>query len=274
MLQIAELTVYPIKSCRGTSVRSSQVEPRGLIHDRLFMLVDWQGQFLTQREYPKLALVQPTIAGDSIALSAPGLSDISFTPQTTASAANEKLEVTIWDDNCQAIDQGRTVAEWFTEYLSLPCRLVRFAEEHPRRVDPRYAVTPADRVSFSDGFPLLVTTRASLHELNQRIGGHLAMDRFRPNIVIDGCEAYTEDGWPAIRVGELEIRLVKPCARCTITTVDQTTTERGKEPLATLARYRQHPTLGVLFGQNGIPLSSGSIAVGAEVTVPTAEAVR
>jgi uncharacterized protein YcbX len=207
-------------------------------------------------------------------LSAPGLPAISFAPQSAASAAHELLEVTVWDDSCRGIDQGQPVADWFTEYLSLPCRLVRFADDYPRRVDPRYAVTPTDRVAFSDGFPLLVTSRASLQELNQRLDEQLAMDRFRPNLVIDGCAAYAEDSWPAIRVGSLEIRFVKPCARCAITTVDQSTAERGKEPLATLARYRQHPALGVLFGQNGIPLSSGSIAVGDEVIVPTAAAAR
>ncbi len=265
VLRVSALNVYPIKSCRGIQLSSSDVTTRGLRDDRLFMVVNWQGEFVSQREYPSMALIELQAVGSEWRLSAPGLPPLQFQPSTTG----ESLEVVVWSDYCQATDQGTAVSDWFSKYLNLPCRLVRISDHHPRLVDRNYAVSPTDQVGFADGFPLLLISTASLADLNDRLGTELSMDRFRPNIVIEGCAPYEEDYWKRIRIGSWECDVVKPCARCTITTVDPLTAVRGKEPLLTLAKYRQLPPLGVIFGQNAIPRGAGRIAVGDDVIAMT-----
>lgn len=267
---VSELVIYPIKSCRGTFVSSAQVESRGLMGDRLLMLVNWQGEFLTQREYPRLALVHPQLHGSQITLHAPGMTSMTFEPHTDGNS----MDVSIWSDSCTGVDQGRPLADWFSEYLTLPCRLVRISETQRRLVDPNYAVDVADHVAFSDGFPILVISNESLQDLNRRLMEPLPMNRFRPNIVVTGCTPYAEDRWGRIQIGSLMYRVVKPCARCTITTIDQLTGISSKEPLATLATYRRVPDFGVIFGQNVIPESAGAISVGDAVIAPIDEGAR
>ena len=262
-LRVVGLYVYPVKSCKGRAVSASQVTRRGLLDDRLYMLVNWQGEFVTQREYPRLAFVDAWASNGELRLTAPQMPELSLQPVTCGPLVN----VSIWSDECQAIDQGSAVSDWFSKYLDFPCRLVRMSDSHPRSVDSSYAQAADDNVSFADGFPILVTSTASLVDLNSRVGMPLVMERFRPNLVIEGCEPYAEDHWRRLRIGEWECRLVKPCARCKITTIDPSTALVGKEPLITLATYRRLPPLGVVFGQNAIPLGSGSISLGDSVEV-------
>jgi uncharacterized protein YcbX len=260
-ITVTELNVYPIKSCRGVSVREASLDARGLVGDRLMMVVDEDGEFLTQRDLPRLALVAPSWQGMTLELSAAGMPPLAV----ATSDVGERRSVRVWNDRCTAVDQGNEAAEWLSSFLGVNCRLVRMADEHVRRVDQRYAMRPSsDQVNFADGYPLLIISEGSLADLNSRLPEQVPMNRFRPNIVVAGCAPYAEDGWRSLRVGDVVFDVVKPCARCVLTTVNQTTGRAGKEPLATLATYR---TLNgkVMFGQNLIHATTGRIHVGDEV---------
>ena len=249
MITLSALHYYPIKSCAGTSVKRTQAAERGLINDRDFMLVDADNHFLTQREYARMALIKPMLRDGLLTVLAPGMAALTVDPMEYA----ETREVVVWDDTCRAHDMGNMAADWFSTYLGTTARLVYQDHSQKRRVDPRYAPHDIDEASFSDGFPFLLISEASLADLNARLETPLPMNRFRPNLVVAGCEPFAEDTWKRIRIGTLELAIVKPCARCAITTTDQQTAERGKEPLATLASFRR--TLGnskVMFGQNVI----------------------
>jgi uncharacterized protein YcbX len=183
--------------------------------------------------------------------------------------ARPTSRVTIWYDEAEAVDQGAEAADWLSQFLGVEARLVRIAEDYFRPVSSRYAVSSQDQVSFADGYPILLASQESLDELNSRMQSSLPMNRFRPNLVVQGCEPFAEDGWKRIRIGEVELALVKPCARCVVTTHDQITGERtGKDPLATLAKFRNFGRKA-MFGMNVIPVSLGEISVGAEVEVLT-----
>jgi len=253
---------YPIKSCRGTPLAEAVVGFRGIVADRHWMVVDATGNFLSQRELPRMALIGPRLSGGAMEVSAPGMRALTVRIGNEGSPA----EVTVWDDRCAARDEGDDAAVWLTAFLGVPCRLVRMRDDEIRRVDQTYA-GPGDQVGFADGFSFLLTSRASLDELNRRLPSPLPMNRFRPNIVIDGVEPFEEDGWKHIRIDGITFTVAKPCARCAITTTDQNTAERSKEPLRTLATFRQVPGKGVMFGQNLIHDRPGVLHVGAVVEV-------
>jgi uncharacterized protein len=255
--RVTGLYVYPVKSCAGISLTQAEIGPRGILHDREFMLVSPAGEFLTQRELPALALVRPALEAGGVCLEAPGMPALRVTPTD----AGPRTEVTIWRNRVVAVDQGALVAEWFTTYLSLPVRLMRLPADSVRPVDPQFAPGPEDQVGFADAFPLLLISGESLDDLNTRLAEELPMNRFRPNVVVRGAGAYAEDGWAEVRVGQVTCHVVKACARCVITTTDQRTATRGVEPLATLASYRRVPR-GVLFGQNLIHTAPGRLALG------------
>jgi hypothetical protein len=262
MIDVSTLYIYPIKSCRGTAVSSATLDARGLIGDRRFMIVDDHGRFLSQRELPRMALISPAIVDGVVTLAAPGA------PSLDVPIADDgpRRDVVVWQDQCAAIDQGDAAGEWLGDFLQVTCRLVRLADYAVRRVDPAYATQPNDQVSFADGYPLLLIGEASLADLNARLPAPLPMNRFRPNVVVRGSAPYAEDAWGTVRIGAVRASVVKPCARCTTTTVDQETAERGKEPLRTLATYRRAAHGGVLFGQNLIHAELGTIHVGDPVT--------
>lgn len=264
-MRVSQVNIYPIKSCAGVSLDAALISNIGFVNDRRWLLVDSDNHFLTQRELPRMALIQPAVADDCLRLSAPGIGGIEL----AVDQPGERIGVSVWKDSgIGAIDQGDQVAEWFSTFLGHDCRLVRFAEDAVRPVSPKYAPRPTDRVGFADGFPFLIISEASLVDLNSRLETPLLMNRFRPNIVVADTEPYAEDTWRAIRVGEVEIDVVKPCARCAITTTDQATAARGKEPLATLATYRIGQNGGAMFGQNAIHRTSGgTIHVGDPVSV-------
>ncbi|HLH62991.1 MAG TPA: MOSC domain-containing protein [Ktedonobacteraceae bacterium] len=260
---VSELNVYPIKSCAGITLETARIGPRGFYHDRAYMLVDPLGYFITQREQPRMALITPALAGDgALRLQAPGMQAMTITPFR----AGKRREVFIWDDSCVAVDQGDDIAAWFSAFLDTACRLVRLPEDATRPVDPRYAISQRDEVGFADGFPFLLITRASLDDLNARLKQPIPMNRFRPNIVVQNTSPYAEDTWRTIRIRDITFHIVKPCARCEIPTTDQTTAERGKEPLKTLSTYR-HAVRGVMFGQNLIHEQQGRIRLGDAVEI-------
>lgn len=263
MITISSLVYYPIKACRGIEVESAMVERMGLQHDRRMMVVTPEGGFLTQREFPRLALVTPKLGDGTLELSAPGYDLLQIELQKTG----VPMAVDVWEDEgVQAIDQGAQAAAWFSDWLGIEVRLVHFAEGYLRRVDPAYAVTTQDHTGFADGFPILLTSEEGLQDLNARLETPVPMERFRPNLVVRGCEPFAEDTWNRIRLGDVELAVVKPCARCVVTTIDKNTLEKSREPLKTLGNYRRH-RLGAIFGQNVIPLNEGPLRLGMVVEV-------
>lgn len=248
--------VYPIKSCAGFPVGQWDATATGFRHDRRWMLVDDDGAFLSQRRLPRMALIRTRLADDQLLVSAPGMPplDLPLQPEGPRTLAS------VWGDAVEVLRAGKDADGWFSGFLSVPCRLVFMPEDSVRPVDLAYS-RAGDRASLSDGFPFLLVSAASLDDLNARMPEPLPMDRFRPNLVVEGCGPYAEDGWSRVRIGEVEFRVVKPCARCAITTTDQKSAGRGKEPLRTLATYRKVGS-DVLFGQNLIPDSQGTLRTG------------
>jgi uncharacterized protein YcbX len=263
MVQVSNLTYFPIKACRGFDVPASDVERRGLMHDRHMMVVTTEGECLTQREYPKLALVTPTLSDGVITLTAPGFDSLQFAVQSEG----HTWPVNIWKSKgVNAVDQGDDAANWFADWLDADVRLVHVANGIQRRVNESYAIHEDDHTGFADGYPILIASEGSLADLNSRLEKPLPMNRFRPNIVVKDCEPFAEDTWKQIKIGDVELALVKPCARCVVTTIDKDTLEKSKEPLKTLEKYRRHE-LGAIFGVNVIPLTSGRLEVGMDVQV-------
>lgn len=279
-MHISEINIYPIKSLKGISVDSALVEPRGLQHDRRWMLTDIDGKFMTQREFPRMAAMSVWIEedGSGLGVAAQRFGDVfvPFEPDTV-----NKPQVTIWQSVCEGEVYGAALNEWFSDVLGTACQLVYMPDDTQRSVNSRFD-RGGEIVSFADGYPLMVLGEASLAELNSRLAEPLPMNRFRPNIVVSGSDAYSEDDWSKISIGDAAFRGTKPCERCVITTVDQSRGEfDGKDPLKTLATYRlakdvmpeRLESLGVtpnavLFGQNLIPETPGAtIDVGDEVKI-------
>ena len=268
---LSKLIYYPIKACRGHEVEVTNVGRMGLEHDRRMMVVTPEGRFLTQRDYPKLALVTPSVSDEVLTLVAAGTDSISTPILTTGPA----IPVNIWQSkDVQAVDQGESAAEWFSSWLGESVRLVHIADGYIRRINEKYVVHADDHTGFADKYPILLVSEESLIDLNARLKKPVSMDRFRPNVVLSGCEPFAEDTWSRIRIGEadaepggsVELAVVKPCARCVVTTIDKETLEKSKEPLKTLASYRTVDG-GVMFGQNVIPLNEGRLRSGMNVEV-------
>jgi hypothetical protein len=263
MITVSTLTYYPIKACRGFDVSSSSVERMGLENDRRMMVVTPEGDFLTQREHPRLALVAPALEGESVTLSAPGFDSLRIALRKSGTPT----PVNIWKSkNVHAIDQGAEAATWFSDWLGQSVRLVHFEDGFIRKVSAEYAINPEDRTGFADGYPILIISEESLQDLNSRLDSAIPMNRFRPNLVVKGCEPFAEDAWKRIRIGGVEMALVKPCARCVVTTIDKETLAKSKEPLKTLGKFRKHK-LGAIFGMNTIPLNEGKIEIGMSMEV-------
>ncbi|AUY48688.1 MOSC N-terminal beta barrel domain-containing protein [Streptomyces sp. CB01881] len=279
-MQLTGLHVYPVKSMYRLSPESARVEPWGLLGDRRWMLADPTGRFVSQRENAALGQIRTKLADDgTLTLTAPGGSRIEV-PAPAVAAGDPLAEVEVWGARFSAAEAAKEAHLWIAEHLG-DYRLVHLDDPRARPADPAFS-SPGDTVSMADGFPLLLTSTGSLDELNALIaedhpGGHevLPMERFRPNVVVDGAEPWAEDGWRRIRIGALTFKVVKPCGRCVITTTDQESGERrGPEPLRTLARH--HKLLKkAAFGQNLIPERPagtegdvlGTLRIGDEVEV-------
>jgi uncharacterized protein YcbX len=263
MITVSNLIYYPIKACRGFEVESACIERMGLENDRRMMVVTPEGEFLTQREHSRLALVTPKLQSGMLELSAPGTDSLQLGIQTTGTP----WLVNVWKSKgVHAIDQGEEAANWFSDWLGTPVRLVHIADGYKRIVNEQYAVHEDDHTGFADGYPILLASEEGLQDLNSRLESPVPMNRFRPNLVVRGCEPFAEDTWNRIRIGDVELAVVKPCARCEVTTIDKETLERSKEPLKTLGKYRKQK-LGAIFGQNVIPLNEGRIQAGMTVEV-------
>jgi uncharacterized protein YcbX len=250
MITIARIFTYPVKSCRGIEHRSARLTSAGLEHDREWMFVTPGGRFLTQRELPALARVAVQVGDEALRLAADGAGSVAVGLDGTGPS----LEVNVWGDRVAAIDQGDAVAGWASDLLGREVRLVRF---HPgaRRPSSREWTGAVEALTrFTDGYPLLVVSYASLDDLNSRLQEPMPVDRFRPNLVLDGLSPYGEDALGDLVADGVRLRVVKPCTRCVITTTDQATgTVQGEEPIRTLRGYRWDAQLkGVTFGQNTI----------------------
>jgi uncharacterized protein YcbX len=256
---IQDIFIYPIKSLGGIRLTEAKVEERGFQFDRRWMLVDPKGVFLTQRTQTQMALLQVELGETGlIVFDKRNPEDTLQIPYNQIS--DQEIEVEIWDDRVLATIVDPVLDTWFSDKLGMPCHLVIMQESTQRKVSPKYAVND-ESVSFADGMPYLILGQESLNDLNSRLEKPVTMDRFRPNIVFSGGQSYVEDSWKKIRIGAVEFQVVKPCARCVLTTIDQETGLQGKEPLKTLAGYR---TIGnkVYFAQNMVALETGTIRIG------------
>lgn len=262
-MKVKSLHIYPVKSCRRVDLGRGEIVDTGFVNDRRWMLVDENGVFLTQRKFPKMALIRAE-ARERLELS---FADQSFALPLYTEEFGQRT-VKVWESECLARDYGDPVAEALSDFLGAPVRLVTMDKDETRAITSSKAMQK-DVLSFADGFPFLLTNQASLDELNRRLPEPIPMTRFRPNIVIEGAEAFAEDRWKKIRIGRAEFFLPKACVRCNITAVDQETGRRHPtEPLKTLAEFRMEDRK-ILFGQNlqHDHASGRTVAVGDAVEV-------
>lgn len=267
---IAALHVYPVKGCRPLPAAHVRVDATGFatrgVGDREWMVVERDGRFVTQREYPRLALVDVSADEVALRLAAPPAAPLDL-PLTASGAIRE---VVVWRSAVRGIDAGDAAAAWLSDWLEADVRLVRFDRTLPRLCNPDFAGASGAHTMFVDGYPVLVIGSASLADLNARLTARgspaLPISRFRPNLVLDGLDPYAEDHLDEIVAGDVVLRCVKPCVRCQVTTTDQGTAQVGIEPLRTLAGYRMNDRMGgVTFGVNAIVVAGGELATGDDV---------
>lgn len=267
-LTVSAINLYPVKSLGGISRNTAQLDFTGLRDDRRYMVVKPDGTFVTQRSHPQMALVATTLQNQQLRLESFGLESIKI-PAT--SAVMHRLTTTVWGDKVPAIDLGDAIANWLTQAIDEECRLVAFPANATRQCNIAYS-KPGDHTHFADAYPLLIVSRASLDDINQRLADKgdptvISMHRFRPNIVVDGCDAFAEDDWQQLSINNLPVRIVAPCARCSVPTVDpETGVIAGPEPIHTLASYRQRDAQ-IFFGVNAVAEREGRISVGDVVTL-------
>jgi len=263
-MHVTDVFLYPVKSLRGFAVPSAEIDALGFVGDRRFLVVDANGQFLTQRTLPQMALIETALTARDLVLRGPHGGSCAV--PLRASAPAELITVRIWkSEGLLAEDCGVEVAVWLSDILRFPCRLVRIGEKFRRDLVKPGKSRPGEVVNFADGYPFMILSDATLADLNRRLDEPLPMNRFRPSFVVTGCDAFAEDTWQRFRVGTATFRTAGSCARCIVTTTNQATAERGKEPLRTLAMYRRSPddATDVNFGQNLIHDSkTGTVRVG------------
>lgn len=260
-LTLSEIWIYPIKSLAGIRVKHARVKPKGLEHDRRWMLIDETGRFITQREHPQMALFDLSIQDQRIIIiNRKNSLQLSIPVSVTTGHEHQS---TIWDDAVTTVEPDTAYSAWFSDQLNIKCRLVFFPENNIRNVDPKY-VFNNEQVSLADGYPFLIIGKSSLQDLNNRLEIPVEMKRFRPNFVFTGGQPFEEDSWKNFKIGSGMFKGVKKCARCVLTTVDPETGTRGREPLFTLSQYRKIENK-IFFGQNVIALSENQINEGDEI---------
>ena len=259
-MHIQDIYIYPIKSLGGIRLENARLMEKGFENDRRFMLADKNGRFLSQREHPRMALLQTDLVDKGIAVySKQEPENKTLIPLPFKPKKNREILVTIWEDKVKAQLADESISSWFSDFLGQACKLVYMPHASRRQLKPKYTVN-GEAVSFADGMPYLLISQASLDDLNSRLKEPVSMNRFRPNIVISGGTAFQEDEWDVIQVGDARFKITKPCARCVVTTIDQQSGQKSKEPLTTLATYRQKNGK-VMFGQNMLLLEGDQISV-------------
>ena len=266
---LSEINIYPIKSLRGISLNEAKIERRGLQFDRRWMLIDENNRFLTQREFPKMATLIPEIKNDGLCVSNGKNNQIKIPFEFRF---EKKERVRIWRNGCRAEIYNDSINQFFCDALQTKCRLAFMPDETKRKVNYWYKISPDDHVSFADGYPFLLIGENSLGDLNEKLKDPVPMNRFRPNFVVSGSEAFAEDGWKTIKIGGAIFHVVKPCARCVITTIEQSKgVKTGVDPLKSLASFRipkRSVKKKILFGQNLIPENEGeNLRVGDKIEV-------
>ena len=260
---LSQINIYPIKSLGGISLQSAIVEERGLQYDRRLVLVDEQNMFFTQRLHPKMALLRVEINNDLLTIKHKQnkLSPLTIHP---IPYVDEEVNVQIWKDNVAALKYNSDVNDWFTEAIGIKCSLVYMPDSTRRKVNPEYVSNKI--VGFADGYPFLIIGEESLNDLNKRLEEPVPMNRFRTNFVFSGGNAFDEDNWKTIKIGDLVFHSVKQCPRCVITTIDQNNGLKSKDPLKTLAEFRQKDNM-VMFGMNLVAEGIGNVSVGDEIKI-------
>ena len=261
-LRVSEITRYPVKSLGGETLDTVEVGLLGPAWDRRWMVVDREGVYLSQRSEPRLALARSSIAPGQLVIETDAQETLHLPLEPDR---GETLRARVWSDTVEAIAMSGAASEWFSDFLHRRCELVYLPEARGRALSPDYGQA-SDRTSLTDGYPFLIIGQASLDHLNARLETPVPMNRFRPNLVIEGADPFAEDHWTHIRVGDLPFRVVKPCARCVVTTTDQSSAERSPEPLKTLATFRSFDGK-IMFGMNAIHDGSGRIDVGAQIDI-------
>ncbi|MEP6590257.1 MAG: MOSC N-terminal beta barrel domain-containing protein [Gemmatimonadota bacterium] len=263
-MHVASLYRYPIKGCRGHALDTTVLDALGFERDRRLMLVDPSGRFVSQREEPLLATLEPELDGNRLTVRVAGAKPLLI----EIDPSGHEVGVSVWGQEFQAVDQGERAAEWFSDAVGSALRLVWYGPSSRRLIDPTYSPRADAATAFTDGYQVLVVQQASLDDLNARLPEPIPMERFRPNIVVRGGTAWDEDGWKELRVGTMTFDAVKPCARCLVTTTDQRTGARHphQEPLRTLASFRTLPGFGAIFGQNLVMRAPGTLSVGDTVS--------
>ncbi|MCF6263071.1 MAG: MOSC domain-containing protein [Xanthomonadales bacterium] len=265
-MKLTAINIYPLKSCHRVELNEALITPLGLAHDRHWMLVDDKHRFISARKYPQLLRLSVDIRSAGFVAAYKGLPGIYIRyPENTA----ERYPVTIWKDEVAVLDAGDTAADWFSQVIGKSCRLVWSSTESARRLKPGNYPPPTmpageRQITFTDGMPILLTNTASLDELNSHLDETVSMHRFRANIVVDGRQAWEEESWQRIRIGELELQATKTCVRCILTTADPQTGVRDpqREPLKTLSRIHCQKNRGAIFGMQFVALNSGTVKIG------------
>lgn len=265
-MNITAINIYPLKSCHRVELKEALITPLGLAHDRHWMLVDDQYKFISARKYPQLLRLSVDIGPAGFVATFDGLPGIYIRyPTNTAS----RYPVTIWKDSVDVLDAGNTAADWFSQIINKPCRLVWSSTESARLLKPgKYPPPPIPtdkrQIAFTDGMPILLTNEASLDELNLHLDSAVSMHRFRANLVVNGKQAWEEESWQRIRIGELQLQATKACVRCILTTADPQTGvfDPLREPLKTLSRIHKQKNRGAIFGMQFVALNSGTIKIG------------
>ncbi|MFV1977710.1 MAG: MOSC domain-containing protein [Myxococcota bacterium] len=265
--KISSLTQYPIKSCGGMTLERAEIDESGLRGDRPLFLIDENGDALGQEELPRMALIKPSIVGADLVVVAPDRDSLEI----AVVDQGESRQTKHWEDAAPAIDQGDEAARWFSDFLNTPCRLMANGEIRKRAAPERYRhIFPAEQSRFTAVAPILLTSEASLADLNDRIAKPIRMNRFRQNLVVEGSAPFHEEWWARLRIGDLEFEKVASSERCSVTQLNQETAERSIEPIRTLAKYRRQPggvDGGLVFGVYFRPLGPGVLDLGDEVTV-------
>lgn len=269
-LTVSSLHVYPVKSVAGLSLDTVEVRPRGLAGDRRYVIVDEQGKFITARENPALLSISAALHADGVwlTLSASGHAPVTAMPDPSIAAEGWRMPITVWGDSINALPVSGPVNQWLSGLLGQTVILYYMDEEAARPI----AGEPGHEVSFADGYPLLVVSEASLADLNAKLGEDLAMARFRPNLVVSGCDAFAEEAWNVMTIGHVTLKITTRCERCVLTTRDPNTGVRhpASEPLRTLATYRRNDAGKACFGMNAIVLKGGTVSVGEDVALSSA----
>jgi uncharacterized protein YcbX len=260
--RVTAINRYPIKSCAGINLDTAQIVERGIAYDREWVLINEAGKSITQREFAEMALIQTTLMPNgALELNAPQMAPLVVPAN---SSDRSQCSANVWGTECAADDEGDEAAQWFCQYLKTKCRLVRVSKSNTRTAKGKLPNAEPVKITFVDGNPLLVVSQESLDDLNGKMNEPVPMNRFRPNIVIEGLGAFAEDRCSSLQLGPLKLFKAAPCSRCVITTIDQQTLKKGAEPLRTLSTYRMDNNK-VLFGSYFLHGGTGRISLGDEV---------